>query len=337
MTALPCVYATSGWGIHDIRWTKALRRVGFDPTIIRLGVDALTAEDLRDQVTACAHSDSGDIPVLAGPLDSVTVHLVGLDAPIIGLSWGFDLHTMHDRSWLPSVRGLIVDSDATAQLATEAGVDPRAITYLPWGIDTQLFSPDGPQADLGTWGVPEDARTVLSLRAHEPLYRVRDVIEGFAQASTKISDLHLLIGHSGSLTETLLTQARELGIEDRTHFIGSLPEEDLPALLRATDIYVSASEVDGTSVTLLQAMACRTPVLTSDTAGNRSWVEEKVTGYLFRTGDCTGLGQQLSELLTAPTDQINVMTSQARSRVEHQANWGQNLERLRHAMTGPEF
>jgi glycosyltransferase involved in cell wall biosynthesis len=56
---------------------------------------------------------------------------------------------------------------------------------------------------------------------------------------------------------------------------------------------VSASEVDGTSVTLLQAMACGTPVVVSDIDGNRGWVTEGKTGRLFRTGDA---GEQASAI-----------------------------------------
>ncbi|HEY7824606.1 MAG TPA: glycosyltransferase, partial [Acidimicrobiia bacterium] len=297
MTLQHCVYATSGWGIHDVRWTDALRSLGFEPTIVRLGIDASTPAELRHRVDEAA---GPHVPVLAGPLDSVTSHLIGIKAPIIGLSWGFDLHTMSDRSWLPELHGLIVDSDATARIATSAGVAPAAITFLPWGVDIDRFTPDGPHADLTRWGVPKSARTVLSLRAHEPLYRVLDILEGFARTSREATDLHLLIGHSGSLTDELRAHARELGIEDRTHFIGSLPEEDLPALLRVTDVYVSASEVDGTSVTLLQAMACGTPVLVSDTPGNTSWIQEGETGHVFQTGKAQDLARELIAALEDP-------------------------------------
>jgi len=330
VTLQHCVYATSGWGIHDVRWTDALRSLGFEPTIVRLGIDAPTPAELRHRVDEAA---GPDVPVLAGPLDSVTSHLIGIKAPIIGLSWGFDLHTMSDRSWLPELHGLIVDSDATARIATSAGVAPAAITFLPWGVDVERFTPDGPRADLTRWGVPKSARTVLSLRAHESLYRVSDIFEGFAITSREVTDLHLLIGHSGSLTDELRAQARELGIDDRTHFIGSLPEEDLPALLRATDVYVSASEVDGSSVTLLQAMACGTPVLTSDTEGNRPWVQPGVTGHLFRTGDPRDLATELVRIAHAESGTATELTANARALVQSRADWMSNIRQLADALS----
>ncbi len=332
MSLARCVYATSDWGIHDARWTDALRTVGFQPDVVRLGIDAASPTVFRELVARAA---GPNMPILAGPLDLVTAQLVGIDSPVIGLSWGFDLHTMSDRSWLSKLHGLIVDSEATAHLATSAGVSSKRITFLPWGVDLDQFSHNGPRADLTAWGVPESARTVLSLRSHEPLYRVPDILEGFAQASSELSDVHLLVGHSGSLTEQLRAQANALGIHDRTHFIGSIPEEDLPALLRASDLYVSASEVDGTSVTLLQAMACGTPVLTSDTAGNRPWVQPGVTGFLFQTGDPGDLRSQLLKVVLAGTHDTKLICANAQALVRRQADWKSNIQRLADALNSP--
>jgi len=325
----PCVYVTSGWGIHDRRWVAALRELGFDPRIIRLGIDVTTPSELRMQVT---HVSIGNTPVLAGPLNTVAVHLTGMSAPVIGLSWGFDLHTMAERDWLAQLSGVIVDSTATTDIALQSGVDPEAITYLPWGVDLAVFTPEGPQLDLQRLGIPEHARSVLSLRAHETLYRVGDIINGFAQVSHQRDDVHLIVGHGGSLTDELRAQVVDLGLQDRVHFIGSIPESDLPALLRAVDVYISASEVDGTSVTLLQAMACGTLVLASDTAGNRQWVHPTETGYLFVTGDANDLSCQLTAALKSPLPACSELVHNGRALVEDQADWNANIGRLGQAL-----
>ena len=331
MTTSPCVYATAGWGIHDDRWTAALRSLGFEPRIVRLGIDVKDGDELRDSVAGLSQ---GGVPVLAGPLDTVTNHLRGLPTRVVGLSWGFDIHQMDDRSWLGELDALVIDSLATAELVEQAGVQPAAITFLPWGVEVDSFTPTGPRADLTPFGIPSNARTLLSLRAHEPLYRVADIIDAFALVSETILDLHLIIGHTGSLTKQLQHQAQALGVSDRTHFIGTIAERELPPLLRACDVYISASEVDGTSVTLLQAMACGAPALVSDTPGNRAWVSEGRTGHLFATGDASDLAQVLERKLTGPGFEIRAMTAEARRLVTHEADWSANLPRLAQALTG---
>ncbi|HEY7824566.1 MAG TPA: glycosyltransferase [Acidimicrobiia bacterium] len=326
------MYVTSGWGIHDERWTSALRTLGFAPTIVRLGIDVHTSSALRAQVE---RDSAGGIPVLAGPVNTVAVHLRNLPTRVVGLSWGFDIHQMGDRPWLTDLDGLIVDSSATSALARAAGVDAEAITFLPWGVDLGVFHPAGPHADVTRWQVPRGARTLLSLRAHEPLYRVSDILDGFAQVSQEFPDVHLIVGHSGSLTPELQERAHQHGISDRTHFVGTLSEDELPEVLRAVDVYVSASEVDGTSGTLLQALACGTSVVASDTPGNQPWIIPGETGFVFTTGDAAALAQTLRSRLTSTNEEILALKARGRLLVEREADWQRNLPRLAQALGAP--
>ena len=325
----PCVYVTSGWGVHDERWVAALRELNFRPRIIRLGVDTHDAADLRASVEAEAVDGA---PVLAGPLDTITIHLAGISSRLVGLSWGFDMHRMSDRSWLASLDGLIVDSEVTRRLAEGAGVASKAITFLPWGVDLNIFSPDGPRADLTELDIPAEATTVLSLRAHEEIYRVADILDSFAAIAVDFPNAHLIIGNQGSLTDELRERAERSQVAKRMHFITSMPEADLAQLLRSVDIYVSASEVDGTSVTLLQAMACATPVLVSDSPGNQPWVLPGETGFVFATGNKSALQATLRQALTSTLDHREAMTRRSRELVEQQADWKANVPRLAQAL-----
>lgn len=325
----PCIYVTEGWGIHDDRWTSSLQDLGFTPRVIRLGVDVHDPTQLREHVEKFAVAGA---PILAGPLNSVTHHLVGVDAHLVGLSWGFDLHNMKDRNWLSRLDHLIVDSEATKLVATNSGLKDRKTTLLPWGVDLDVFTPIGPKADLTQFGIPDGARTFLSLRAHEEPYRVGDILEAFAHISGDFPDVHLLIGNRGSLSPNLQDQAAERGIANRTHFIGRTSEADLPALFRASDLYLSASEVDGTSVTLLQAMACACPVMVSDIPGNQCWVVPRQTGYLFQAADRTALGQGLAQWLTTDRRVIRAQTEKALGLTRSNADWKLNQVRLRKAL-----
>lgn len=326
-----CVYVTNGWGIHDDRWVTALRQQGFKPTIVRLGIDATTPEELRAAVRTLA---SDTIPILAGPLDAVTCHLLGLDLPIVGLSWGFDLMEMSDTTWLPGLSGLIVDAEATERIALAAGVPADRITMIPWGVDLSVFTPEGPQANLQTWNVPSSSTVLLSLRAHEPRYRIHDILNGFARVAALHPKSYLLVGNQGSLTYELQEHAASLGLGEQVRFIGTIDEVDLPALFRVADVYISASSVDGTSVTLLQAMACGIPVLVSKTPGNAAWITDGVSGLTFTTGDSADLADQLTAFLCLPPASIKLLTSTARTAVSRDADWQSNLPRLADALTG---
>ena len=326
---MDCLYASASWGLHDARWFDALERTGFRATAVVLGRDAPDAEALRRLVGSVAGDGR---PVLAGPLDTITAELIDLPVALVGLSWGYDLHRLQaaaDLAWLPRLKGLVVDSSATRNIAVSAGLAPERITTLPWGTDLDIFTPTGSATALSELGVPDGARFVLSLRAHEPLYRVADVIAAFALVAAKGDDVHLVIGHEGTLTAALRAQAADLGLAQRIHFIGRLDEQRLPPLLRAASAYVTASEVDGTSVTLLQAMACGVPVVASDNPGNRDWIAPGITGQTFAISDTDDLAKALDRALVAGRGPV---TAAAQRLVVEKADWARNISRLRDAM-----
>ena len=326
--ATDCVYVTAGWGIHDDRWLAGLQAVGFSPRAISLGREAADAVALRAAVESAA---SGERPVLAGPLHSVTRTLVGIDAPLVGLSWGYDVDELvgTDAGWLADLDGLIVDSAANRALAVGQGLSDERITFLPWGIDLDRFPADGPTLAPSDLDLPDDAQLLVSLRAHEPIYRVGDIIDAFVAVAADQPQSALVVGHSGSLTESFRSTVRDAGLDARVRFIGTVPEGDLAPLLRAATAYVTASVADGTSVTLLQAMACGAPVVASDTAGNLGWINADDTGLLFPVGDVAALATCLAH---ACSDDLSEFTDRARDKVERDGDWPANLPRLRRAM-----
>jgi len=327
-----CVYVSHSAGVHDQRWMAGLRSLGHSPVGMSFPDTSMDPEHLRHQVSVAADARR---PVLAGPLGSITKHLVPLPGRLIGLSWGFDLHGLAatgDTSWLPQLDGLIVDSEATREIALAAGLAPDRITHLPWGIDIDRFCPEGPVLAPSDLGLPPECRIVLSLRAHEAAYRVDDVLRAFADVAMQVPESALVVGHSGSLTGELREAALRLGIDERTSFIGTIDEAALPALLRAARCYVTASAVDGTSVSLLQAMCVGVPVVASDNPGNRDWVTPGETGLTFATGDVVGLAQAM---LQALLEDCSLWTLPARNLVLARADWSRNLHRLGDALFPP--
>jgi glycosyltransferase involved in cell wall biosynthesis len=78
-------------------------------------------------------------------------------------------------------------------------------------------------------------------------------------------------------------------------------------------------------------MACGTPVIASDTPGNRGWVTEAVTGLLFPVGDVEALTGCLIE---ATAHYPQELVEGARALVEREADWQANLGRLAQALNG---
>jgi glycosyltransferase involved in cell wall biosynthesis len=315
------IYASASNGVHDRRWVEALRACGFEVTVLS------ASGDLRASVAAFQPLSA---PVLAGPLTSVTKSLVGLSRPVIGLSWGYDLQQGHSQAvpleamaWLSGLDGLVVDSPVTRDLAIALGLGPERVVLIPWGVDLELFTPDGPAVSAAAHGFAHGSQVVLSLRTHDTIYRTSDVIEAFARAALADPALMLVLGGDGPLTPAHRARVDELGLAPRVRFIGRVDESELPALLRGADLYVTASETDGTSVTLLQAMACGVSVIASRNPGNATWVREGETGQLFDVGDV----KELAALMVSGRTNPDVIDTALRL-VRSEGDWTGNRMRL---------
>ncbi|SCZ65911.1 glycosyltransferase [Thiohalomonas denitrificans] len=108
----------------------------------------------------------------------------------------------------------------------------------------------------------------------------------------------LLLAGEGPLRAELQAWAVALGVVDRVHFLGN--RGDIPDLLAASDLFVLASETEGLSCSLLEAMAAGLPVVATAVGGNPDLVEEGVSGRLVPVGDGAKLADALKQLVDHP-------------------------------------
>ncbi len=275
--------------------------------------------------------------VHAGPIQTVAAFpaLAGFH-PLVSMSWGYDLQRDADRSGfyraltrfvLRRSDALVADCQAVARRAQAFGFPAERITVFPWGVDLQHFAPgadDGLRARMG-W---EDAFVVLHNRSWEPIYGVDVMARAFVQAARQEPRLRLMLLGSGSLAPLLHRIFQEARLLDRVHFFGQVSQRQLPRYYRAADLYLSASHTDGSSVSLMEALASGLPALVSDIPSNREWVEEGVQGWLFPDGDARALAVKLVEAAHLPATALGQMAQAARARAEAKANWPQNFQRL---------
>ncbi len=86
---------------------------------------------------------------------------------------------------------------------------------------------------------------------------------------------------------------RSGGVDEYVTFGGQISQTDLPRWYHMADLYISPSHVDGSSVSLMEALACGLPCLVSDIPANKEWVFENENGWLFRDGDADHLAEKI--------------------------------------------
>jgi glycosyltransferase involved in cell wall biosynthesis len=108
---------------------------------------------------------------------------------------------------------------------------------------------------------------------------------------------HLLIAGKGNDEVRLRRLTRTLGLEDRVTFKGFVDEEEKVRLLRQSWVHVLTSPKEGWGISVMEAAACGTPTVASDSPGLRDAVKDGETGLLVPHGDVDALAEKLSHIL----------------------------------------
>ena len=274
----------------------------------------------------------------AGPIQScgLLTALSGFQ-PFLAMSWGSDVlvDAGRDAFWewmsrytLSRCGMLACDCEAVAARARElAGGRALPNVQFPWGIDLKDFTPGKtalhPQPD--GW---QDAFVIYSNRSWSEGYGVDTLLKAFAAAFHRQPRLRLILVGSGPLECEVYQLIHELGIASAVHMPGRKANAELAGLLRAADLYVSCASSDGTSISMLEAMATGLPVVVTDIASNREWVTPSVNGWLCADKDTISFSGAMLEAVALGSVERAQMGSANRELAEERANWEKNSLKL---------
>lgn len=258
--------------------------------------------------------------------------------PLLAMSWGSDIlvDSMRDEFWMWMTRYtlrradmLLSDCREVSDAAIQLGnFDVARIVQFPWGVDTHCFRSGSDtlllRQRLG-WG---DSVIVLCTRSWEPNYGVMELLDAFCLARRKMPRLRLVLVGSGSLKDDVERFVREQRLAEAVLLAGAVAPEQLPEYLRAADVYASCAYSDGTSISLLEAMATGLPVLATDRASNREWVVGPDHGLLAPFGDTASIASALLELASLSAERRRNIAVCNRATIEQRADWNRNIGKL---------
>ena len=175
------------------------------------------------------------------------------------------------------------------------GIPLQKVETLTLGIDTKRFPFQRPHLQARSGPL-----RLICTRHLEAVYDQRTIITGMAILASQRLDFRLTFVGGGSLRERLRALAMDQGIGDKTTFLGKVPNSHLPELLADYDIYLSASVSDGTSLSLLEAMASGLYPVVSDISANRAWIKHGHNGLLHKVSDPQSLADSVLAVLRDP-------------------------------------
>jgi glycosyltransferase involved in cell wall biosynthesis len=353
------LYLSRGGNPHDRRFLSALATTDYEVYFLPMESNAAAERDFVPQNIEILEgsselrrhgrsSGSHDKRSLRQVLDRIRPDLVHAGPiqcgayltaqvdwhPLVSMSWGSDLlvdaQQGEGRKKAEYALGksdvLVCDCEAVREAAIDLGMQSERIVVFPWGVDLERFSPgdDGGLREQLGW---EETFIVLSTRSWEPIYGVDVIVEAFILASRKVPSLRLVMLEEGSLKKGLVKELEDARLIHRILAPGSVELAKLPAFYRTADLYLSASHSDGSSVSLLEAMACGLPAIVSAIPGNREWVVPEKTGWWFEDGNADQLAGRLVDAM-AGRKRLAEMGQRAREIANARADWMVNFDRL---------
>jgi glycosyltransferase involved in cell wall biosynthesis len=229
------------------------------------------------------------------PFCAIVPHLFGTTAfeeavwPAAAIVWASErpLASAYRRAWFHAI------SESTRDDLVARGVPTSRVRVIHPGVDAVRFSPSPD-------GLRMTSPSFLYVGRLKRYKGIALAIRALAAARSRRGDLTLDVVGSGDHRSELEQLAIALGLGDAVRFHGFVTEPEKIALFRRAWANLFPSPKEGWGITVIEAAACGTPSIASDSPGLRDSVRHGETGYLVRHGDVEAMAQRMLELADAP-------------------------------------
>lgn len=352
------LYVTSNGGIHDYRFLKKLAG-DFEVLLLHYAADELIDEirnlrnlkiisktplvksfpllTMRHHFKKLYHDFKPDI-IHTGYVWQVGILASRYNLPHhLSMPWGSDILIEPDKNrFIKSfVRKVMnqcshIQCDAyfvKEKIKKDYGIEDSKITVFPWGIDLQLFKPANKFSCRELVGIEKTSFVTIFTRHLEPIYGVGDLLEGYKEFCKNKNDVRLIMIADGSLKNDVIKYISTNNLEDKVSLLSRIPNTELPAFLGASDIYISPSLSDGSSLSLLEAMAMGLGLIVTDVPAIREWVSPQ-NGFAVKKNNPLRITDSL-EKYYADRNLIARHGSLNKQIANERADWDKNYQKLK--------
>ena len=215
----------------------------------------------------------------------------------------------------------LTNSSATLKVSLDSGLKKHKFEIIPFGVDTEFFRP-------------------IKLEKNEEIFQILSVgylierkgfdylVKAVKEVLKTHSEVRLNIVGFGPLEMQIKKLIHELGLDDTVKILDNVSDEELLNLYNSSDLFVLPSIVDsqgnmeGLGVVLLEAMACKVPVIGTDTGGIPDIIDDGITGLLVSEKDIIGISVAIIKLIENEDLYENIITN-GYEMVKNHFSWGQ--------------
>ena len=176
---------------------------------------------------------------------------------------------------------------------------PEKLVVIPNGVDRNDYRNLPSKAEARRlFQLPDSALIIGAIGRMHRVKGLNILLSAFAQLAELRGSVHLLFVGEGSVRQLLIDQTHDFGLNSKVTFLAF--QKDIPKLLPALDLFVSASLHEGMPNAVLEAMAAGLPVVATDVGGTPEVVQDGQTGFLVPPGEFEALAISIDKLLEDP-------------------------------------
>jgi len=230
----------------------------------------------------------------------------------------------YEKKLMKRSDALIAVSKYTVDELTELyGIEEEKIHVIYNGVDINKFKPRPDRAKLRReFGLEEEKKIVLFVGRLYHRKGLEILLRSIPPVLQEFSDVKFVISGTGfkKKEESLRNLAKKLEIEDYVTFLGYVPDEKLPDLYAASDIFVLPAIYENFPFAILEAQATALPVISTKVGGIPEFLADNENGFLIDPGDSTQLTQRILTLLQDPK-LAKELGRRGRSLIEEKFSW----------------
>lgn len=212
-------------------------------------------------------------------------------------------HRSQVRLWLDRLTERLVSrhicvSEAVSEFSrTRGGLAQEKLVVIGNGVELARFE-EARALSHRELGLPQVARVILFAGRLDPQKNPELLLRAFAELSGEFPELHLMLAGVGPLRQALERLAAEQHVSSRVHFLGR--RDDIPSLLKSSEMLVLPSRWEGMPNVVLEAMAAAVPVIATRVEGSTELIRDGETGLLVASEDVAELARAIHSLLCSP-------------------------------------
>ncbi len=209
----------------------------------------------------------------------------------------------------------------------------KKIQVNPGGVDLRKFFPAVDKRKIRKrLNVPQNKIIFFTVRNLVPRMGLENFVVAFSELAKSAADIQLIIGGKGPLKDELIALAKSFGIEQKVHFTGFIPEDQLPQYYQMADLFVlPTKELEGFGLVTLEALSSGLPVIGTPIGGTKEILGQFNAEYLFDDTQPDSIAKLALEkylIIKNNPQRWKQISKQCRKFVEKNYSWKQNIDSL---------